>query len=198
VTRTQLAAAGVAVALTLTTCASCTIGPGSPSPSPTSSSATWTPKASTPTPSVTPSTSATPRPAEAEVVALVKKYYEIDDLISNDPKVPLRRYKEVSTGSDLHATQDYRRGSRNRGERFSGRTKIVGEPRVTALEPAGNPARAKAIACLDVRGTRAVDRQGKSIVRPGRPDFFIDRLSLKLTDAGWRVYLVRNKGASKC
>ena len=197
-TRTQPAAAVLAAALLLSAAAGCTIGPADPSLTPMPSSAGSTPTPATPTPIVTPSTSPTPRAGEAEVVALVKKYYEIDDLISNDPKVPLRRYKEVSTGSDLHATQDYRRGSRNRGERFSGRTKIVGKPRVMALEPADNPARAKAIACLDVRGTRAVDRQGKSIVRPGRPDFFIDRLSLKLTDSGWRVYLVRNKGASKC
>src|SRR5689334_6487676 len=100
----QLAAAIVAAVLPLATVASCSAGP---SPTPSSSSVTLTPKPATPTPTVTPTTPATPQPAEAEVVALVKKYYEIDDLISNDPKVPLRRYKEVSTGSDLHATQDY-------------------------------------------------------------------------------------------
>jgi hypothetical protein len=66
-------------------------------------------------------------------VALVKKYYEIDELITNNPKVPLRRYKEVSTGSNLHGLQDYRRGSRNRGERYSGKTKMIGEPRVKTL-----------------------------------------------------------------
>jgi hypothetical protein len=131
-------------------------------------------------------------------VALVKKYYEIDEQITNNPKVPLRRYKEVSTGSNLHGLQDYRRGSRNRGERYSGKTKMIGEPRVKALEPADNPARAKATACLDIRSTRAVNNQGKSIVRPGRPDFYIDRLSLKLTEAGWRVYMVRSTGVSKC
>jgi hypothetical protein len=198
VTRTQHAGAVLAAALILSAAAGCTLGPADPSPTPTSSSVTLTPKPATPIPTVTPSTPATPQPAEAEVVALVKKYYEIDELITNNPKAPLRRYKEVSTGSNLNGLQDYRRGSRNRGERYTGKTKIIGEPRVKTLQPADNPARAKAIACLDVRGTRAVDRQGKSIVRPGRPDFYIDRLSLKLTEAGWRVHMVRSRGVSKC
>jgi hypothetical protein len=191
----QLAAAIVAAVLPLATVAGCSAGP---SPTPSSSSETMTPKPATPTPIVTPSTAPTPRAGEADVVALVKKYYEIDQLITNNPKVPLSRYKEVSTGSNLHGLQDYRRGSRNRGERYSGKTKMIGEPRVKTLEPADNPLRAKATACLDIRGTRAVNNQGKSIVRPGRPDFYIDRLSLKLTESGWRVYMVRSTGVSKC
>ena len=52
--------------------------------------------------------------------------------------------------------------------------------------------------CLDVRKVRAVDKQGNSIVPKNRPDFFIERLIVRKTTDGWRVYDIRNKGASKC
>jgi len=196
----RLAAASLAITLLLAAGAGCTNSSnGNPSSDPTSSTTTPPPTAASATPTVTPSSpsSEPPTPGKAEVVALVKKYYAIDDAVARDRSVPVSRYKEVAAGDWSKTIRAYRTAARLRGQRVIGKT-IVSDPTVAGLSPAADPNRARARVCLDVRKVRAVDKQGNSIVPKNRPDFFIERLTLRKTSVGWRVDDIRNKGTSKC
>ena len=52
--------------------------------------------------------------------------------------------------------------------------------------------------CLDVSGVNVVDKEGKSVVEPGRPSAYIETLSLKKRKYGWRITDGANRETSKC
>ena len=127
VTSRRLAATSLAVTLLLAAGAGCTNSPnGNPSSDPTSSTTTPPPTAASATPTVTPSspTSKPPTPGKAEVVALVKKYYAIDDAVARDRSVPVSRYKEVAGGEWSKTIRAYTTAARLRGERVNGRDEV--------------------------------------------------------------------------
>jgi hypothetical protein len=190
----------LAVTLLLAAGAGCTNSPnGNPSSDPTSSTTTPPPTAASATPTVTPSppSSEPPIPGKAEVVALVKKYYAIDDAVARDRSVPVSRYKEVAGGEWSKTIRAYTTAARLRGERVKGRTKIT-EPKVMSLSPAQDPTVARVTVCVDVRAVQVFNKQGESIVPSNRPDFSVERLVVRKTKGAWLVYEIRDKSVKAC
>lgn len=178
----------------------CTTGPGPQQPSPSvvlSSSPSVAPTGPTVTPTTEPTDPVDPN--EAAVIALIKRYYATNNKIRTNRSVPVSRYKSVTTGEYYELLRDAVRASRARGERASGGVKVVGEPAVSRLTPRGAPMSARVIACIDVRGAKLVDREGRSRVSKDRSPFYVEQATAKKTkSSGWRISNVTNRGTKKC
>ena len=60
----------------------------------------------------------------------------------------------------------------------------------------------KVTTCIDVTDVKEVDKTGKTVTLPSRPNFFVETLTVVNvhypSSAGWRVSAAPNKGVSSC
>jgi hypothetical protein len=138
--------------------------------------------------------------ARREIITLVEKYYAVDEAIAANPRVPLKRYYEVAQGDYAQSLLQAAQAQRAKGYQVIGKVK-VGAPEVRGLllpHSNGDVPGATVRVCLDVSGVNVVDKEGKSVVEPGRPSAYIETLSLKKRKYGWRITDGANRETSKC
>ena len=112
------------------------------------------------------------------------KYYTVEELIGRDRKVPLKRYYEVAGGEYVADPARLRAGARGRRGTASSATHEFGQRVVEELTPSGakGPFRAASVrACVDVSDVDVVDRKGRSVVKKGRADAYVEHLTVTRT-----------------
>jgi len=175
--RISLLATVTAVAIAVGGCASDGNDPAaSPSPSPSSPTSAAT-SASTP-------------PSDSEVAseaasAVLRKFYEVRNELRQDPSQPLTLLDDVAISTQLAAQQQLFKKERKQGLHQTGETKIaeleVQSVNLDNSDPkAGKVPTVQIDVCLDVSGVDVIDKDGKSVISPDRPD------------TGWIQYLVSN------
>ena len=197
--RARLVVWAVAPLALLVACSTPSVDP-SPTPASTAGTVAVTPTGPTsPTPSTPSSTDPAPQPGEREVLALVAKYYRVDEQIVKSKRVPLDKYYLVAAGAYAQTLLQNAQSERSKGHRVRGAVKL-GPTQVLSLVPADSvrPRRAKVSTCVDVRKVNVVDRDGKSVVQSGRADFYVETLTVVRKKVGLRVIDASDKVASRC
>ena len=199
--RIRALAAVVVVVTAWSTASGCSEPAADPVPTPSASASTVAPSApSSSTPTASPTPDAKTQRARREVLALVDKYYWVDQRIAKDRRVPLDRYYTVADGKYVQALLQNAQTQRARGYRVTGSIEF-GRPSIQKLDPSGEKGKrpsATVQICLDVRGVKVVDRHGKSVVKSNRADAYVERLKLEKKKYGWRVVDGTNRGTSRC
>jgi hypothetical protein len=159
---------------------------------------TSTPSSSSPS---APSSSATPSESELasqRAEALVRRYFAVLDEVRQEPHKRLRALAAVATSSQLTAIENLVRREREQGLRQEGATRVV-ELKVQAVnldnsDPNAGKVPTVAIdVCWDVGAVDLVDRTGKSVISPARPDTGGIRYTVanyhwsKDRAGGWRI-----------
>lgn len=175
--RISLLATVTAVAIAVGGCASDGNDPASsPTPSPSS-------------PAPTTATTTTP-PSDSEVASeaasvVLRKFYEVRNELRQDPSQPLTLLDDVAISTQLAVQQQLFKKERKQGLHQTGETKVV-ELDVQSVNldnsdpKAGKVPTVQIDVCLDVSGVDVIDKDGKSVITPDRPD------------TGWIQYLVSN------
>lgn len=171
-----------ASALALVAVTSC--GSGSdPKPAPTTS-----PTATNTSPAVETTSPSPPSPSEAaaaQATALVTRYFAVLDSVRKSASVPTSRLSSVAVSTQLAALKHLVNRERSQGQHQTGDT-AVAETKVQAInldnsDPGSGRIPTVTIdVCWDVRNVDVVDKNGKSVVSPSRPD------------VGWVRYTVAN------
>jgi hypothetical protein len=181
-------AAGALVLAAVTACNDSGSDPG-PISSPTSASSTPIGPASTMSPTDVASTNATD---------VVRRYYAVLDEVRQNPKLPISKLRQVETGVELDADIRLVRSERSKDLRQIGSAKLV-EVKAQSVNLDNSDPRAGKVptvvvdVCWDVSAVDVVDRSGKSVVTPTRPDQGRTRYMVAnyrwTTDPthGWRV-----------
>lgn len=148
-----------------------------------------TPATSSQTESTEPTTSASPTSpndaATANATAAMTDYYAVLDGLRADPSSDLKRLRTVAIGAQLNAVQTLVQRQRDQGQRQTGTT-VIGELKVQSVtldnsDPdAGKVPTVVIDVCWNVTKVDVLDKSGKSIVSPNRPD------------TGWTRYTVAN------
>jgi hypothetical protein len=146
----------------------------------------------TATPTTTsPSTRATETPPSPSEVASqaakakVREYYSVRDRLRTDPAVPLRLLRSVAISVELDAQHRLFKNERRQGIVQTGQTRIA-ELTVQSVDldnsdpKAGRVPTVQVDVCYDVSDVDIIDADGKSIVKPDRPE------------TGWIRYFVSN------
>jgi hypothetical protein len=107
------------------------------------------------------------------------------DEVGQDPAADLKRLKTVSTSTQLSAVQRLLRRQHEQGQRLVGTTAIdkltVQSVNLDNSDPSAGKVPTVVIdVCWDVSKVDVLDKSGKSIVSPNRPD------------TGWTRYTVAN------
>lgn len=170
----KVATAALAVAV-LTSCAGGNDPAASPSPSPSSPA----PTTITPTP-----------PSDSEVAseaasAVLRKFYDVRNQLRQDPSKPLTLLDDVAISTELAAQRNLFTKERKQGLHQTGETKVVElDVRSVNLDnsdpKAGKVPTVQIDLCFDVSEVDVIDRDGKSVISPDRPD------------TGWIQFLVSN------
>ena len=143
---------------------------------------------SSPSPS-SPTTSSSPSsPSDAASAAAtdaVRSYFAVVDQLRSDPAVDLKKLKSVATSAQLNAVETLISRQRDEGQRQTGTTALneleVQSVNLDNSDPkAGKVPTVQIDVCLDVSGVDVIDKDGKSVITPDRPD------------TGWIQYLVSN------
>jgi hypothetical protein len=169
-------------ALVLAAVSACAFGNSEPAnPTTSSPSATATPSA--------PETSARPTsPSEAAVSGArrtVRQYFSTIDQLAQNPSANLKALGAVMTSTELNAEKKFLRDQHRRGERQVGDTRLADVKVQSVTLNNSDPAAGKVPTvvvdvCWDVSKVDVLDKSGKSIVSPNRPD------------TGWTRYTVAN------
>lgn len=181
----------------------CGGGGPEPQPAPPTQPPPQQSHSATPEPSPTGST-ATPgsrtEKSTREVLALVKKYFAVDEAVATDQTTPLKRYNEVAAGDYATELQRGAQAMRAKGYRVKGKTRpSTPELKDLNLAPAKRkPATARVAVCVDVRDVDVVDKRGKSVVSATRADAYNEVLRLERKSYGWRVVDASDTEASTC
>jgi hypothetical protein len=134
-------------------------------------------------------------------LALVEKYFAVDEAVALHPGVPLKRYYEVAAGPYANELQRGAQSLRAKGYRVKGRTR-AGTAQVQALNlTSGKQKRpaARVRVCVDVSDVKVVDKHGRSVVDADRPDAYYEVLRLeKQQKFGWRVVDGSDSEAPTC
>lgn len=148
-----------------------------------------TPATSSPTESTEPATSPSPMSpnddATADATAAMTEYYSVLDELRADPSSDLKELETVAIGTQLNAVQTLVQRQRDQGQRQTGST-AIGELKVQSVtldnsDPdAGKVPTVVIDVCWDVTKVDVLDKSGKSIVSPNRPN------------TGWTRYTVAN------
>jgi len=198
--RPRLVVWAVAPLALLVACSTPSVDP-SPTPASTAGTVAVTPTGPTsPTASTPSTTDPAPQPGEREVLALVAKYYRVDEQIAKSKRVPLDKYYLVAAGDYAQSLLQNAQQRRARGYRAVGNFR-VGRPEILHLDTQrskADPPAATVRTCVDVRDVNLVDKRGKSVVSPNRADAYIERLTLRKKSAGWRVVKATNRGTTRC
>jgi hypothetical protein len=149
-----------------------------PPPSPPASSSPSAP-ATSPSPT-SPSDTAT-----ADATAAMRDYFTVVDQVGQDPASDLKLLKSVATSTQLSAVQTLLRRQHDQGQRQVGATAIskltVQSVNLDNSDPSAGKVPTVVIdVCWDVSKVDVLDKSGKSIVTPNRPD------------TGWTRYTVAN------
>lgn len=156
-------------------------GGGDPDPPATAEPSPTSP--SSPTTSASPST-----PSEAATAAAteaVRSYFTVVDQLRSDPAADLKKLKSVATSAQLNAVTTLIDRSRDEGQRQTGTT-AISELKVQSVNLDNSDPKAGKVptvvidVCWDVSKVDVLDKSGKSIVSPDRPD------------TGWTRYTVAN------
>ncbi|HET7385509.1 MAG TPA: hypothetical protein VFJ19_02445 [Nocardioidaceae bacterium] len=150
--------------------------------------ATPTPTSSSSSPATT-TTSPTPQ-SDSEIAseaasAILRKYYEVRNDLRRNPSKPLRLLDEVAISTELAAQKNLFTKERKQGLHQTGATKIV-ELEVQSVNldnsdpKAGKVPTVQIDLCFDVSGVDVIDKDGRSVISPDRPD------------TGWIQFLVSN------
>lgn len=169
----------------------------------------------TPTPSSPSSTTSSPTPpSESEVAseaasAVLRKYYDVRNLLRQDSSHPLSRLDSVAISTELAAQQNLFKKERQQGLHQRGETKVT-ELKVQSVNldnsdpKAGKVPTVQIDLCFDVSNVDVVDASGKSIVSPDRPDtgwiqFLVSNYQWDTDpDGAWRVASSRDIKRSPC
>lgn len=143
---------------------------------------------SSPSPS-SPTTSSLPSsPSDAASAAAtdaVRSYFAVVDQLRSDPAVDLKKLKSVATSAQLNAVETLISRQRDEGQRQTGTT-ALNELEVQSVNLDNSDPKAGKVptvvidVCWDVTKVDVLDKSGKSIVSPDRPD------------TGWTRYTVAN------
>lgn len=144
----------------------------------------------TPTSSSPAATAATTPPSETEVAsaaasATLRQYYNVRNQLRQDPSQPLTLLKSVAISTELSAQQNLFKKERKQGLHQVGQTAIAQlEVRSVNLDnsdpKAGKIPTVQIELCFDVGDVDVVDKNGKSVISPDRPD------------TGWIQFVVAN------
>lgn len=168
-------------ALVLAAVAGCASNGSDPVPSASPSNATSSPVATSSSAAPTSPSDAAASAAAAEV----RSYFVVLDDLRTTPKTPLAQLRTVAIGTQLSAQIKLVKSERAKGLQQVGSTKIS-ELKVQSVSlddsnpTAGKAPTAQIDVCWDVSGADLVDKTGKSVVTPSRPD------------RGWTRYVVVN------
>lgn len=148
-----------------------------------------TPATSSPTQSTETTASASPTSpndaATANATTAMTDYYAVLDGLRADPSSDLKKLETVAIGAQLNAVQTLVQRQRDQGQRQTGTTAIsklkVQSVTLDNSDPdAGKVPTVVIDVCWDVTKVDVLDKSGKSIVSPDRPD------------TGWTRYTVAN------
>ena len=161
-----------------------------------------TPATSSPTGATEPTASDSPRSpneaASANATTAMTDYYAVLDGLRADPASDLKELDTVAIGAQLSAVQTLVQRQRDEGQRQTGTT-AISELKVQSVtldnsDPdAGKVPTVVIDVCWDVTKVDVLDKSGKSIVSPDRPDTGWTRYTVANYDyaadpsGGWRV-----------
>lgn len=161
--------------------------------------ATQSPTPSSPAPTTATSTPPTDsEKASAAASAVLRRYNDVLNLLGRDASRPLSLLGSVAISTELAAQRNTLRNQRKQDLRQVGDTKIgvltVESVNLDNSDPkAGKVPTVQVDVCFDVSQVDLVDRSGKSVVNPDRPDTAWVQLLVanyqwdKDPDGGWRV-----------
>lgn len=137
-----------------------------------------------------PTTATTTPPPDSELASeaasvVLRKFYDVRNKLRQDPSQPLTLLDDVAISTQLAAQQRLFKKERKQGLHQTGETKIakleVQSVNLDNSDPkSGKVPTVQIDVCLDVSGVDVIDRDGKSVISPDRPD------------TGWIQYLVSN------
>ncbi|MBF4762761.1 hypothetical protein ISU07_06450 [Nocardioides islandensis] len=120
------------------------------------------------------------------------------DQLRSDPAADLKKLKSVATSAQLNAVETLIGRQRDEGQRQTGTT-MINELQVQSVNLDNSDPKAGKVptvvidVCWDVSKVDVIDKSGKSIVSPNRPDTGWTRYSVANYDyaadpsGGWRV-----------
>jgi hypothetical protein len=128
----------------------------------------------------------------------VQNYFTVVDDLRSDPATGLKQLNAVATSAQLNAVETLIRRQRGEGQRQTGTTTIsdlkVQSVNLENSDPdAGKVPTVVIDVCWDVSKVDVLDKSGKSIVSPARPDIGWTRYTVANYDyaadptGGWRV-----------
>ncbi|THI92773.1 hypothetical protein E7Z54_21530 [Nocardioides sp.] len=115
----------------------------------------------------------------------MRSYFTVVDQLRSESAADLKKLKSVATSAQLNAVTTLIDRSRDEGQRQTGTT-AINELKVQSVNLDNSDPKAGKVptvvidVCWDVSKVDVLDRSGKSIVSPDRPD------------AGWTRYTVAN------
>lgn len=162
------------------------------------------PTAATPTKSLTPEEQVTKEAEEA-----LARYYKVHDEMWQDPSIPLDKLKTVETSFAFNLDSDLRRQDLAGGAKQTGTTKFSIEKVLQVSLDNSDPKQGKAPTvqfrvCEDISDVDIVDKNGKSLIDPGRPDRSIARYWVTNYDFktnphdAWKVSSFTNPQEERC
>lgn len=123
--------------------------------------------------------------ASADATDALRSYFTAVDQLRSDPAADLKQLKSVATSAQLNAVTTLIGRSRDEGQRQTGTT-AINELKVQSVNLDNSDPKAGKVptvvidVCWDVTKVDVLDKSGKSIVSPDRPD------------TGWTRYTVAN------
>lgn len=145
--------------------------------------------------------------AEQAASQLMRGYYATVDRLRQDPTQPLSQLRTVANGGQLEAQTIFTRNQRKAGNRQAGGAQVV----VVVVQSVnlnssgqGQIPTVQLDVCWDVSAVDVLDRDGRSIVSPERPDRGWTRYTVAnhqwktSPDDGWRVVSGRDLEKAPC
>lgn len=177
-------------------------------PDPAATGSTEPPAQTATSPSSTPTQRSDSQVASDAASALVRKYYAVRDELGQDPKVPLSELRSTEIGIELAADQQLFKKERQEGLHQTGDTKIaklIVQAVTLDNDPqSGRVPTVQVDVCYDVTDVDLVDAQGKSRVKPSRPEtgwirYFVSNYHYAADPTGsWRVASGKNLERTPC
>lgn len=182
-TRARRATGVATAALLLVVVTSCANDGGDPAASGSSTASSLVPTSATTTPS--PETKTASETASEAASALLRQYFTTVDQLRQKPTRPIRELDAVAISTQLAAQRNLIESQRSNGLRQTGSTTIaeltVQSVNLDNTDPkVGKVPTVHIDVCYDVSGVDILDKDGKSVVGPDRPE------------TGWVRYSVSN------
>ena len=142
--------------------------------------------------------------AKSQVVAFVRKYYATLDRLASSSAASLNELDTITT--DAKDTQEKTTLAEYRANGWveKGTTTLV-TSKVTSVDltkTATTRPTVHVTTCLDLTKVKEVDKNGKIVTLPTRPNYLVEQLTVVNINypsaEGWRVSAAPNKGATSC